>query len=204
VVVCPVDLFKRTVKSLAPIFVALKETPLVIIPPMPRWIFERCCYDHGHCTNLGSENYGQKLLTDFMALRGVLIRQMVGMGVKNFKVMDSCCTTTCAPTANTTTRLDRLWVVPENDGVHFKPEGYTNLADRCTVCIKGLVGKHGKGAWASHFFLERLQKHSGSKNHSSEKKARCTRTRHARRGGGGMAHYRGRHPPRGFHPYRWN
>jgi hypothetical protein len=31
VVVCPVDLFKRTIDSMAPIFVALKDTPSVII-----------------------------------------------------------------------------------------------------------------------------------------------------------------------------
>jgi hypothetical protein len=132
-------LFKKTIDTLAPIFGALKDTPSVIIPPMPRWIFERCCDDPGHCTNFGSENYMQKLLTDFMTLRRVLIRQMVSMGVKNFKVMDSCCTTTCAPTSNTTTQLDGLRAVSEKDGVHFTSEGCRNLANRCTVCIKGLL-----------------------------------------------------------------
>jgi hypothetical protein len=105
VVVCPADLFKRTIESMAPIFVALKDTPSVIIPPMPRFIFGSCCNDPGHCTNFGHENYEQKLLTDFMALRGVLIRQLVEMGARNFKVMDSCCTTSCTPTANTNARL---------------------------------------------------------------------------------------------------
>jgi hypothetical protein len=33
VVECSADLFKRTIESMAPIFVALKETPCVIIPP---------------------------------------------------------------------------------------------------------------------------------------------------------------------------
>jgi hypothetical protein len=163
VVNCPVDLFKKTIDTLAPIFGALKDTPSVIIPPMLRWIFERCCDDPGHCTNFGSENYGQKLLTDFMTLRGVLIRHMVGMGVKNFKVMDSCCTTTCAPTSNTTARLDGLRAVSEKDGVHFTSEGCRNLANRCTVCIKGLLENTGKEHGHRTFFWRGFKSTVGAK-----------------------------------------
>jgi hypothetical protein len=106
---------------------------------MTRWIFERCCNDPGHCTNFGHENYGHKLLTDFMALREVLIRQLVEMGARNFKVMDSCCTTSCTPTANTNARLDGLQVVTEKDGIHFTSDGFKNLAKRCMVCIISLL-----------------------------------------------------------------
>jgi hypothetical protein len=53
-VVCPADLFKRMVDSMASVFTALNETPCVIIPPMPRWIFEQCCSDPGHCTDAGT------------------------------------------------------------------------------------------------------------------------------------------------------
>ncbi len=163
VVVCPVDLFKRTIDTMAPIFGALKETPSVIIPPMLRWIFERCCDDSGHCTNFGSENFGQKLLTDFMTLRGVLIRQLVGMGLKNFKVMDSCCTTSCAPTSNTTARLDGLRAVSEKYGVHFTQEGRENLASRCTVCIKGLLDSTGKEHGLRIFFWRGFRSNVGAK-----------------------------------------
>jgi hypothetical protein len=97
-----------------------------------------------HYSNFGHENYGQKLLMDFMALRGVLIRQLVEMGAQNFKVMDSLCTTSCTRTANTNARLDVLRVVTKKDGIHFTSDGYKNLAKRCTVCIKSLLGNMKK------------------------------------------------------------
>jgi hypothetical protein len=167
VVVCPAE--KRTIESIAPIFVALNDTPSVIIPPMPRWIFERCCNDPGHCTNFGHENYRHKLLTDFMTLRGVLIRQLVEMGARNFKVMDSCCTTSCAPTANTNVRLDGLRVVTEKDGIHFTSVGYKNLASRCTVCIKSLLESADKEHGQKSFFWRGFKSTVGAKRLTVQK-----------------------------------
>jgi hypothetical protein len=57
-------------------------------------------------------------LTEFFQLCGMLLRHLVGMGVKNFKVMDTCCTTNCTSTANTAKRLSELQKVTEKDGIH--------------------------------------------------------------------------------------
>jgi hypothetical protein len=79
------------------------------------------------------------MLTDVMNLRGVLIRQLVEMEVRNFKAVDSCCTTACTPTANATARVTELRKVTEKDGIHFTAEGHQNLAgDECS-CIKTLI-----------------------------------------------------------------
>jgi hypothetical protein len=82
--------------------------PCVVIPPMSRWLFTRCCNDPSQCTKAGAEDFEQHLLAEFLQLRGALIRQLIGMGVTNFQVMDSCCTTVCNPTAKTATRLFEL------------------------------------------------------------------------------------------------
>ncbi len=47
-----------------------------------------------------------------MSLRGLLIRQLVDMEMKNFKVVDSCCTTSCTPTAtqlHASLNCERSW-----------------------------------------------------------------------------------------------
>jgi hypothetical protein len=106
-----------------------------------------------------------------MNLRGVLIRQFVGMGVRNFKVMDSCCTTTCTPTANTAACVKELRKVVERDGIHFTAEGYQNLADRCTVCVKALLESTGKEEGHSTFFWRGFKSTVGHKAHHSASSA---------------------------------
>jgi hypothetical protein len=162
---------------------------------MPRWIFERCCSDPGHCTNAGTE---KKLDTDFMNLHGVLIRQFLGMGVRNFKVIHSCCT----PTANTAARMKELWKVMERDGIHFTAEGYQNLADRCMVCVKALLESTGKEERHSTFFWRGFKSTVDSKCIAVHRQHNTWR-RGLPHGSRGLSS-RGRFPPRGFHPYRRN
>jgi hypothetical protein len=169
---------------------------------MPRWVFALCCRDPGHCTNAGTENYEQHLLTDFMHLHGILIRQLVGMGIKNFKVMDSCCTTTCSPTANTAARLKELRKVTEKDGIHFTQAGYQNLADRCMVCIRALLVNHGKEERLSTFFWRDSRAPGGpSASHCAASISHMGEARHTVAGG---SLSRGRITLQGFHPYRRN
>jgi hypothetical protein len=48
--------------------------------------------------------------------------------------MDSCCVADCPATANTVTRLEALEKVCAQDGVHFTPEGYSNLVNSIVKC----------------------------------------------------------------------
>jgi hypothetical protein len=75
---------------------------------MPRWLFSSCCNDTRHCTNSKIESFETKLLADFLHLHWTLIQHLVRLGVKNFKVMDTYCTTECTATANTASRLEEL------------------------------------------------------------------------------------------------
>jgi hypothetical protein len=135
IVACSLDLFKKTVESYAPIFNTKQDTSCVVILPC-----------HGEClhtaamtqvtTNVETEYFEHQLLTEFLQLRGALIRQLVGMGVKNFKVLDSCCATSCNHSANAATRSSELSKVTEKDGIHFLLEGYQNLTD---MCLKTLL-----------------------------------------------------------------
>jgi hypothetical protein len=114
------------------------NTPCVVIPPMPRFLFVRCCSDTSHCTNANEQNYEETLLTDYIALRTVLIRQLVSLGCKNFKVLDTCCATGCPATSNTSTRIAELKNVTASDGVHFSKVGYSNIVKRCSTCLMAM------------------------------------------------------------------
>jgi hypothetical protein len=100
---------------------------MIVIPPLPRFLFAGCCSASGHSTNVNKDGHAQRLLTDIIGLRTCLKKFVAGLGLENCCVMDCCCVTDCAPTANITTRLDALRTVTANDSVHFSSLGYDNL-----------------------------------------------------------------------------
>jgi hypothetical protein len=105
-------------------------------PPLPRSLFSRCCNDNSHCTNFKDKGFAEELLTGYIRLRNELIKQLVSHGITSFKVMDSCCMTTCSKTASIADRLKELREVMAKDDTHFLEPGYKNIADRCMNCIR--------------------------------------------------------------------
>jgi hypothetical protein len=139
VVVSSPEIFKKLVDSVTPIFKAKGDRPCVIVPPLPRFLFARCCNDAGHCTNASKDDFSKNLLQGFMRLRNDLIKNLVQNGLTGFKVLDCCCVTGCPPTAATSERLDGLQKVTARDGIHFSVEGYRNLAARTNNCLQTLT-----------------------------------------------------------------
>jgi hypothetical protein len=133
------EIFKKLVDSVTPIFKAKGDKPCVIVPPLPRYLFARCCNDAAHCTNSGKDDFSKNLLEGFMRLRNDLIKNLIQNGLTNFKVLDSCCVTDCLPTAVIPERLKGLQKVTARDGIHFSEEGYRNLAKRADKCLKTLT-----------------------------------------------------------------
>jgi hypothetical protein len=193
VVVSPPDIFKKTVSAIVPILLEKKDIPCVIVPPIPRYLFSRCCSDTGHCTNANDSDFCEKLLTGFLQQRNDLIKNLVAAGITNFKVLDACCTTAGATTANTKTRITDLRGVTARDGVHFVAAGYRNLAARSQVCICALLSAPSRPVKPSVSFWR------GFKSPVGSKRARSAPVPSSRRRGGGRPF---RH--RGFHPYRKN
>jgi hypothetical protein len=145
------------------------------------------------------------MLTDFMSLRGLLIRLLVDMGKKNFKVVDSCCTTSCIPTANTSARIKELHKVMDKNGVHFTTDGHQNMAKRCTACIKALIQSKSKKSKHSTHFWRGFKSPVGSKRTALHRPG-STRGQHGRGQGpqhGGRGQILcGRTMSRSYHPYR--
>jgi hypothetical protein len=49
----PLDIFKKVIEHVLPILKAKGDKSCIIIPPLPRYLFTRCCSDRSHCTNAG-------------------------------------------------------------------------------------------------------------------------------------------------------
>jgi hypothetical protein len=203
VVTSPPDTFKKIIESVWTILVAKQDTNYVIIPPMPRYLFARCCNDPGHCTNAKDKEYSQSLLTDFLQLRNNLIRQLVAKGLSNFKFLDTCCTTTCTSPANTATRLAELRKGTAKDGVHFIAKGYVNMANRASACLKTLLAAtpHTKKD-CIHFWRGFKSPIGASPVHQRTPPAahKLGASNHSR---GNSSTFRGG-PRQGYHPYHRN
>jgi hypothetical protein len=201
VVTTPADIFKRVVENVLPVIKEKGTKPCVIIPPLPRYVFARCCSNAEHCTNMNNKGYQENLMSGFIQLRTSLIKLLVSHGITNFKVMDACCPTNCSLTASVGERIVELKKVTAKDGVHFIDAGYKKLAERCSACISVLLAGEDKPCKRkpTFHFWRGFRSHRGSMMPmlgSSERAARGSNRGLAR----GSFRSGGRN--RAFHPYR--
>jgi hypothetical protein len=112
------------------------------------------CSQPGHSGNMQKEGHAQKLLTDTIGLRNCLKKFVAGLGLGNCRVLDSCCVTDCATTANITVRIDALKTVTAHDSVHFLGVGYDNLVRNILHenNTRGGSGDNKPASTKSHFW----------------------------------------------------
>jgi hypothetical protein len=127
VVVCPATTFKKTLENTTSLFLAKKNANIIVVPPLPRYLFAGCCKQTEHCANVGLPDHPSKILGDAIVLRNCLKKFVSGLGLGNCRVLDTCCVTNCIPTANADIRIEALKTVTAKDGVHFHGIGYENL-----------------------------------------------------------------------------
>jgi hypothetical protein len=134
IMVCPLPVYKRILKTTASLLTLHQSSKVVLVPPLPRYLFTGCCNQTGHSTNTSEPGYNSALLSDTIGLRNHLKKFVVGLGIKRCQVMDSCCVADCLATANTVSRLEALKKVCAQDGVHFTADGYNNLVNTILRC----------------------------------------------------------------------
>jgi hypothetical protein len=135
IVTCPPPVYKRILDGTADLFTTHKTAKIIIVPPLPRYLFRGCCHQKDHSTNVREQGHSSKLLSDTISLRNTLKKFVASLSISRCLVMDSCCIVDCPPTANITSRIESLKSVCAQDGVHFKTEGYDNLV----ACINKSV-----------------------------------------------------------------
>jgi hypothetical protein len=140
VVPCNEDIFKRILKSLSPVLLAAQLVKKVLIPPLPRYLFNTCCSSASHCTNFRDENYAESALNGLTKLRGVLKKECGNMGMRNQWVLDGVGALAGIPPGESSgTNREMLSELKSNlapDGVHLTQAGNKNLA---AAIIKSLT-----------------------------------------------------------------
>ncbi len=203
VTVTPPDVFRKLVDSVTPIFKAKGNKPCVIIPPIPRCLFSRCCSDTSQGTNADEGNFVETMVTGFLHQRTDMIRQLVQSGLNNFKVLDSCCTTNCAATASIPERIAALKKTTWSDGIHHTQDGYRHLAEWTSACLKTLIECPKTKTKKETYFWRGFRSPNGStlpRPRSMSSPSSSGLNPHAHQRGRMRGAFSGR--SRAFHPYK--
>jgi hypothetical protein len=108
---------------------------LVITPPMPQHLHDRCCASTDHCTNVGSEKHAEKILGNISTIRTACITNLELIGAKNFSVPDiiKISMPACIGLSEYAAALKSYMQI---DGVHFTNSGYACFATGISTHIK--------------------------------------------------------------------
>ena len=118
----------------------------LILPPQPRYMFNPCCADKNHCKNMAEEGHAGKILSATSKLRGVLKRKLGPVLRGSHWILDTCMGVQDPEGKTPVEKLDQLRGVSGQDGVHWTPSGYENMAKNISATIirlqNGLIGKY--------------------------------------------------------------
>ena len=114
---------------LEPILTLVSKCSKIIIPPLPRYIVAGCCLNPDHCTNRANASYNESILKELTRIRNFLKTELAKLGVTNYWVLDWAVVLGEPKPTTLASQVAALSLVSATDGVHFKREGYNNLAD---------------------------------------------------------------------------
>jgi hypothetical protein len=195
IAVCPVPVFRKIFENTSALLVRHRTARIVIVPPLPRYIFTGCCTKSDHSTNINNSGYCTKLLTDIINIRNNLKKFVGELGIHGH-VLDSCCVASCPTTANTQTRVAALRSVCAPDGVHFLEAGYDNLVAAITSAPnKKLASPPTKAATAASHYWRGFRSAVGARTAPSLNRGPF-------RGGFHAKNARGHRNPHFYHPYK--
>jgi hypothetical protein len=198
IVICPTPIFKRMMESTSSIFNIARSSKIVVVPPLPRYLFSGCCKQAGHSANVNMDGHSKRLLMDTISLRNNLKKFVSNLGLSVCRVIDTCCVTDCNTTADIESRIEAVKKVSAQDGVHFTSAGYDHLVN-CIVNTPAGVAKNEANATKSvrsHFwrgFRSTVGSSAGAPNHRTPARGRGHMGR-GRNFGGRLRH----------HPYKRN
>jgi hypothetical protein len=108
IVICPTSIFKRMLENTSSIYSTAKGSKIVVIPPLPRYLFSGCCKQAGHSTNVNMDGHSKRLLMDTISLGNNLKKFVCNLGLTDCRVIDTCCVTDCNMTADIDSRIEAL------------------------------------------------------------------------------------------------
>jgi hypothetical protein len=139
VVTCNEDTFRKIIKSLSPVLLCAQQAKKIVIPPLPRYLFNTCCANTAHCTNFLDDGYTDTALNGITKLRGIIKRDCSAMGMQNKWVLDGVGALLGTPPGQSygTNReaISELTPLLAKDGVHIERTGNKNLASGIVAAL---------------------------------------------------------------------
>jgi hypothetical protein len=167
VTVCNDETFKKLIGIVAPFFSLSAGLSKIVIPPLPRYVFDTCCSQDTHCTNVRGEKHASEILNKADHLRNVMKGELNRLGVPNFRVTEGWTSIQGVKYPSREENVSALRHLTTADGVHFTRDGYENLANaiRNTVTSKDKIAavdsRAGNGRRGT-FFWRRFISPNGS------------------------------------------
>jgi hypothetical protein len=179
--VCEDDVFLKLVATTKDLFDAIAPCVKIVVPPLPRHLYNPCCNNRKHCTNFKSEGYELKLLHSTTHFRPLLKDSISKMGVGRFFVLDGIGGLLGIPAGEN--RGAAAEIVRElknycgSDGVHYTETGLANFARTAISAMegvrsgsltksgtdaKGISGKQSSGSYFWRGFISPIG-HAGGK-----------------------------------------
>ena len=118
-------------RLLKPIFMAIGSKPFLLITPFPRYMFQACCEDQTHVSNLKNTDFGENMLSSLEDIR---------TNFRGFLFSDNLRRVTVLNPTPILEKLGRSAAWGSNP-VHPNSIFYTKLADLSLVSIETLRGK---------------------------------------------------------------
>ena len=198
---------KLLLSSLLPLFTCLSKVPIVIVPPIPRYIRGGCCEETGHSTNVGKPDYKEKMVACISHLRKILRGELTGTNLEMYWVPDIIAEL-CSPAVgkdNPSATADTLTALFSVDNVHLTPLGYIRLARSLADAGSSANNKQSTadcviaGEKKRFFWRGFTSSHSGTRpSHSA------SGYRHRGQESGGPTRGVGGRHRGGHHPYKGN
>jgi hypothetical protein len=125
-------LFKKITDLLSPVLLSAQNKLKILIPPLPRYVFDKCCSNPAHCTNCSDPEHPERILNGVTLLRNVLKKHVGELGVGNFWVLDGIGAIMGVESGKdrggNRELLADLHPLLGRDGVHFSELAYNNMA----------------------------------------------------------------------------
>ncbi len=133
--IAPPSLTKKVLAGCSKIAHALKETGTVLVSPIPRYVFRKCCDNSEHIENFEDPELDEEMV---LGLEGVL------KILQNWAIEHDLCFEIIDPTLladpcdlglreRTTSAGHRLW--RQDDPVHLTADGYKDIAQAIQDCV---------------------------------------------------------------------
>ena len=131
--VCEDSAFKATVAKCIPVLAAVNG-PMVVLPPLPRFLGGGCCEERSHAQNSRTAAHAEEHLKKILHLRRLLRTELSGSTLENFWVADpAAILTECDKIGEP--KAEQIIPFFVGDNVHLTAPGYSKLVEGITQCF---------------------------------------------------------------------